>query len=230
VISQVNNEEHTKHIGDWFCFHHQRFGTTCNAAAHCTKSHVHPNSLVSWSLCQVTKEQCLFLDILVNEKTQQFSLTEGPPGCQLTTLRRKYVVFSTPTWQDKNVCATGSSKGEIQELMYRGKLYGRNSTPQRGSKNVCSTASIQRDLNRRQRSNSKWEDLVGVANVPYLRKASNRVSRLTNETQIKNCADPDFMNTCCSDQWKMTLTLKSLVNTAYHATAASYTFVQWTEK
>jgi len=73
VIGHVNNEVHMKAIGDWFRFHRQGLTQSGTWLHNVLNPKYTLRALVSCSLCQVTKEQWILPDILVNGKNPNSS-------------------------------------------------------------------------------------------------------------------------------------------------------------
>jgi hypothetical protein len=132
------------------------------------KAQVHPNSLVSWFPCQVTKEQWVFLDILVNENTVR---PQGKPTwLPIHHPLQKYAVLSTTNRQDKNLCTTGCCTGETRRLSEAQKI-------------SAVRQAFNGPLTAEKGQIHSWENVVGVATVSYMQTAYNRVSRLTTKNR-----------------------------------------------
>ena len=155
----------------------------------------------------MTKDQLVFLDILVNEDTQQFGLKESLPGCQLTTRCKSTPYSRQPTDRTRIYVP----RKVVQEKF---------NTSERLKK--CLQYSIQQALKRKGQiaGGRMW---LGWLLYPICKLHLRGSAGLQLRTEIKNCADSYYKNKCCSDQWQMAMALKSLVNTARHATAASCT-------
>jgi hypothetical protein len=78
----------------------------------------------------MTKEQWVFLDILVNEKTKHFSLKESPPGCHLTTHCRSTLYSRHPLDRTRNYVLQEAvqEKFNISEGVQKCLQYSEHST------------------------------------------------------------------------------------------------------